>query len=180
MKEIGTDQDAFEAFYREHLGFVRKYVARRVDDAHSAADLTADIFLAAIESAHRYDEAKGSAGAWLVGIARNVVADHQRKRARELRALGRINGRALLDDASVERINQRLDAERATRQLYRTLQTLPATQRAVVELVAIDGLSLTESAAVLGITAANARTRYHRARTRLRSALPTTLCEVRS
>lgn len=65
MKEIGTDQDAFEAFYREHLNFVQKFVARRVEDAHTAADLTADIFLAAIESAHRYDGTKGSEGAWL-------------------------------------------------------------------------------------------------------------------
>lgn len=167
-------------FYREHLSFVRTYVGRRVDDAETAADLTADIFLAAIEYAHRYVETKGPAVAWLIGIARNVVAGHQRKKARELRALSRISGRALLDEASVERINQRLDAERATRQLYRSLQSLPATQRAVVELVAIDGLSLTESAAVLGITPANARTRYHRARTRLRAALPTTACEVPS
>lgn len=36
MKEIGTDQDAFEAFYREHLGLVRQYVARRVDDTNHA------------------------------------------------------------------------------------------------------------------------------------------------
>lgn len=178
MKEIGTDQDAFEAFYREHLGFVRTYVARRVGDAHTAADLTADIFLAAIESAHRYTEARGSRAAWLAGIARNVVADHHRKNARELRAVTRVSGRALLDDVSVERINQRLDAERATRQVYRSLQTLPAKQRAVVELVAVDGLSLTEAAAALGITPANARTRYHRARIRLRSDLSTERCEV--
>lgn len=178
MKEIGTDQDAFEAFYCEHLGFVRSYVARRVDDAHTAADLTADIFLAAIESAHRYTEARGSSAAWLAGIARNVVADHRRKHARELRAVARISGRALLDDASVDRINQRLDAERAIRQLYRSLETLPAKQRAVIELVAVDGLSLMEAAAVLRITPANARARYHRARSRLRSELLTEICEV--
>lgn len=180
MREIGTDPETFEAFYREHLSFVRTYVARRVGDAETAADLTADIFLAAIESAHRYTETKGSGVAWLAGIARNVVAGHHRKKARELRALARVSGRAMLDEASAERINQRLDAERATRQLYTSLQALPPGQRAVVELVVIDGLSLTEAATVLGITAANARTRYHRARTRLRTDLPTTLCEVPS
>jgi RNA polymerase sigma-70 factor (ECF subfamily) len=42
---IGRDPDAFEAFYLEHLPWARRFVARRVDDAHAAADLTADIFL---------------------------------------------------------------------------------------------------------------------------------------
>ena len=35
---IGRDPDAFEAFYREHLPWVRRFVARRVDDPHTAAD----------------------------------------------------------------------------------------------------------------------------------------------
>lgn len=47
------------------------------------------------------------------------------------------------------------------------MAALPERQRAVVELVAMDGLSLTEAAAALGITAGNARVRYHRARRRL-------------
>ncbi|MEI2712590.1 MAG: RNA polymerase sigma factor [Nocardioides sp.] len=169
---IGHDPEALEAFYREHLPFVRSYVARRVDDAQTAADLTADIFVAAIESAARYQESHGPPAAWLAGIARNVVAGHHRRRARELRAVSRLSGRALLDDASTHRINERLDAERATRQLYRSLSALPAKQREVVELVAIDGLSLTEAAKRLGITAGNARVRYHRARAAMALSLP--------
>ena len=46
------------------------------------------------------------------------------------------------------------------------------TQRAVVELVAVDGLSLTEAAQALGISAGSARVRYHRARARLQDVLP--------
>lgn len=56
-------------------------------------------------------------------------------------------------------------------------------QRAVVELVALDGLSLTEAAAALGITPGNARIRYHRARQRMALDLPhasTTTLEVNS
>jgi RNA polymerase sigma factor (sigma-70 family) len=83
ISDIGRDPDAFEAFYRQHLPWVRRFVARRVDDPHTAADLTADIFLAVIDSAARYDPSAGSATAWLAGIARHVVADHVRRRARE-------------------------------------------------------------------------------------------------
>ena len=41
---IGTDPDALESFYREHVWAVQRFVARRVSDPHVAADLTADVF----------------------------------------------------------------------------------------------------------------------------------------
>ncbi len=169
---IGRDPDAFEAFYREHLPWVRRFVARRVDDPHTAADLTADIFLAVVDGAGGYRESSGTPVAWLAGVARNVVADHVRRRVREARANARISGRALLDEQSVERIAERIDGERAGRQLHRSLAGLPDNQRAVVELVAVDGLSLTEAAQALGISAGSARVRYHRARKRLQDVLP--------
>ena len=56
--------------------------------------------------------------------------------------------------------------------MVRSLAALPRSQRAVVELVAVDGLSLTGAAQVLGISPGSARVRYHRARTRLRNVLP--------
>ena len=172
VPDIGRDADAFEAFYRQHLPWVRRFVARRVDDPHTAADLTADIFVAVIDGAARYRATSGTPAAWLAGIARNVVADHVRRGVRESRAHTRLSGRALLDESSLERIADRIDGERVTRELYRSLAALPATQRAVVELVAVDGLSLTEAAHVLGISAGNARVRYHRARARLQDLLP--------
>ncbi len=100
---IGRDPDAFEVFYREHLPWVRQFVARRVDDRNTAADLTADIFLAAADSSGSYRPGCGRPGAWLAGVARNVVADHFRRRVREARANGRFAGRALLDEQSSER-----------------------------------------------------------------------------
>jgi RNA polymerase sigma-70 factor (ECF subfamily) len=41
---------AFEIFYREHLPFVRQYLARRVDDPFVVADLTAEVFLQVVRS----------------------------------------------------------------------------------------------------------------------------------
>lgn len=172
VRAIGRDPDAFEAFYREHLPWVRRFVARRVDDAHAAADLTGDVFLAAIDGAEGYRSSHGSPGAWLAGVARNVVADHFRRQAREARANSRLVGQALLDEQSTDRIAERIDGERLARELYQSLAGLPENQRAVVELVAVDGLTLAEAAQALGITAGNARVRYHRARARLQHILP--------
>jgi RNA polymerase sigma-70 factor (ECF subfamily) len=170
--DLGRNPDTFEVFYRAHLPWVRRFVARRVEDPHTAADLTADIFLAVIDSAASYDAEAGTAVSWLAGIARNVVADHLRRRVRESRANGRLSGRALLDEQSAERIADRIDGDRTARELYRALAQLPDNQRAVIELVAVDGLSLTEAAQALGISPGNARVRYHRARARLQDVLP--------
>lgn len=172
VSTIARDPDAFEAFYREHLPWVRRFVARRVDDSHAAADLTADIFLAAIDGAVGYRPEQGRPGPWLAGVARNVVADHFRRHAREARANSRLFGRALLDEHSADHIAERIDGERLARELYQSLAGLPESQRAVVELVAVDGLTLAEAAQALGITAGNARVRYHRARARLQHVLP--------
>ena len=43
-----TAPDEFEAFHREHLPFLRQYLARRVDNSAVVADLTADVFLRVI------------------------------------------------------------------------------------------------------------------------------------
>ncbi len=164
---IGTDPDALEAFYREHIEAVRRFVARRVTDPHLAADLTADVFLEAIEAAGRYRPDLGSPRAWLIGVARNVLAMHIRRELREARAVRRLQGRRLLDPDSVQRLVERIDAERDARELMTRLEVLDERRRAVVELVAVDGLTPAEAATVLGLTPVAVRVRLHRARRRL-------------
>lgn len=161
---IGADPDAFEAFYRDHIETVRRFVARRVTDPHLAADLTAAVFLAAIDASGSYRADRGSPAAWLVGVARNVVADEFRSRSREQRLRRRVAGLRLLDANSLERIEDRIDAERETRRLYAALATLSPKDRALLEMVAVDGLSVADAAAALGLKPGAARVRLHRCR----------------
>lgn len=168
---IGRDPDALEEFYRAHVEAVQRFVARRVEGPEDAADLTAEVFLAAIRASRDYRGDAAVPLAWLYGIARRVVAGHHRSSARALRTARRIDARELLDDDSTDRIVARIDSERSAREAYRSLAALPERQRAVVELVALDGLSLTDAATALGISAGNARVLYHRARRRLARTL---------
>lgn len=175
VARVGHDPAAFESFYRRHIGAVSRFIARRVDDPHSVADLTADVFLAVIDSAHSYRADAGSEIAWLYGVARNVVNAERRKAARERRATGRIAGHRLLDADDITRLEERIDAEGAARRTYRAVADLPGGVRAVLELVAVDGLTVTEAAAALGIRPVTARVRLHRARKVLQgiAAVPT-------
>jgi RNA polymerase sigma-70 factor (ECF subfamily) len=170
LRWIGTDSDIFEAFYREHVEGVQRFVARRVGERGRAADLTAEIFIAAIESGDRYRPGRGTPRAWLYGIARIVVAADVRRRDAERRREERW-GHTLLDTDDAARIDARIDAAARSRELYAAMDRLPEGERAVLELVALDELTVAEAAAVMGVRPATARVRLFRARRRLRTEL---------
>jgi RNA polymerase sigma-70 factor (ECF subfamily) len=167
--EITSDPDAFERFYRQYVEAVERFVARRVDDPYLAADLTADVFVAVIESAGSYRRSRGEPVAWLYGIARNVVAGERRRRAKEQRVAAHIRGRELVDEDDLARLHDLIDSESAGRELLNDLAGLPTGERAVLELVALDDLSVAEAGKALGIGSVAARVRLHRARRRLQT-----------
>lgn len=171
IRLIATDPEVFEAFYRQHVDAIQGFVARRVGDRERAADLTAEIFLAAIGAAHRYRPRRGSPKAWLYGIAQNVVAIDRRRMGREQARDERLRGSALLDEGDATEIDARIDAAGRQRHLYQAMERLSETERAVLELVAIDELSLTEAALAAGVRPVTARVRLHRARRKLRAEL---------
>lgn len=169
---MGADPDALEAVYRACVRDVERFVARRVRDPHDVVDLTADVFVRAIGSAGGYDAARASPVAWLLGIARHVVAGHHETTARRQRVERRVDARALVDDDAYERLAEQVDAAASARRLHGELAALPGPLRDVLELVVVDDLPLVDVAQVLGISAGAARVRLHRARARLRRAVP--------
>jgi RNA polymerase sigma-70 factor (ECF subfamily) len=166
------DPAAFAVFYQQQFDTVLGFVTRRTDSAHLAADLTADIFLTALEQADAYDPQRGAPVAWLYGIARNVLAAHFRAGARERGAVARISGQRMLDDQDVSAIEGGIDAARAARALAARHAALSEPLRAVLDLVAVDGLTVSEAAQALGISGTTARVRLHRARKALLKAAP--------
>src|SRR5215470_9642277 len=157
---LAHDPDAFASFYREHVTDVTRFVARRVADPHTVADLTAEVFLAVIVSAHSYRPSRGTPVAWLYGIARNVIAGERRRAAHELRTASRIAGRRLLDGDDIARLEERIDAESPGRAACQALAGLPP-----------DELAVKDAAAALGIRQGTARVRLHRARRAARQAM---------
>ncbi|MCW2916686.1 MAG: polymerase sigma factor [Actinomycetia bacterium] len=115
IRSIGRDPAVFTEFYRAHLDEVVRFVARRVDDAHLVADVTAEVFLAAIEAAERYRGSVGGPRTWLYGIARNVIAAEFRRSSRERRAGDLVAGRRLLDADDIGLLVERIDAARRVR-----------------------------------------------------------------
>lgn len=106
------------------------FFLRRTGAAELAADLTAETFARALEGRERFDTALGDAGAWLFGIARNLLATSLERGRVEDSTRRRLRvERLTLDDEVIARIHA-LDGEPA--------------------LVALDGLPDDQRAAIVG------------------------------
>ncbi|HEY0804036.1 MAG TPA: RNA polymerase sigma factor [Pseudonocardiaceae bacterium] len=158
----------FERLYRANVDAVTAYFARRTTDPQLVADLTADTFVTVITSLASFDPRKGTARAWVFGIARHVYASHCEAYSQQQHKLQRLAGRRELDQGEVEELRERIDAERAGRGLIAVLAMLPERERAVIELVDVAGLRPKDAATVLGLTPGTVRMRLMRARARLR------------
>jgi RNA polymerase sigma-70 factor (ECF subfamily) len=166
-----ADQGAtaeFERLYRANVDAVTAYFARRSADPHVVADLTADTFVAVITSFGSFDPGRGTGRAWVFGIARRVHASYCEAYSQQQDRLRQLAGRRDLGPDQVEELVERIDAERAGRQLVSQLAALPEADRAVIELVDLAGFRPKEAAAALGLRPGTMRMRLMRARSRLR------------
>src|SRR5580704_2305263 len=121
-----------------------------------------------------FDPRKGTARAWVFGIARHVYASYCEAYSQQQDRLRRLAGRRDLDQDQVGELLERIDAERAGRDLIAALAALPERDRAVIELVDIAGLRPKEAAAALGLAPGAVRMRLMRTRARLRKQATTT------
>ena len=131
--------------YRANVAAVTAYFARRSAEPQTVADLTADTFVQAITSFATFDPRKGTPRAWVFGIARRIYAAHCQAHSQQRSRVERLAGRRELAPDEVGDLIDRIDAERTGRALVTGLTTLPAIDRAVVELVDLAGLQAKEA-----------------------------------
>lgn len=172
VRSLRRDPAAVEEFYRRHVRSLRNYVTRRLGDAEAAGDVTAAAFLAAIESADRYDPDRGRPVAWLYGITNNLIASDARRRATEGRTLARLGGQRAFAPDEFGRVEEQFDAQLRSGSVEEVLDILPSAERELVHLLLHRDLTISEAAAALGIRPATARMRLSRARVRLGVRLP--------
>lgn len=146
------------------------------DDAE-AEDAVQDAYLQAYRSIGSF-RGDSKLSTWLVRIVVNEALARRRKDARRA-AIVPIRGGGAEEheyEAEAEMRDQdgpESDAQRSElrRLLEQKIDELPETYRAVFMLRALEELPVDETAAVLGIPEATVRTRFFRARSRLREAL---------
>ncbi|MEO9327948.1 RNA polymerase sigma factor [Gordonia aurantiaca] len=165
--------DRFDAVYREHVAGVWRYVRTRVPGDADADDVTAEVFAEAIRSREAYAEERGSVAAWLIGIARHVVADWWARTTREV-PMADVPAtapdeadRAAIDDPEAAMLRN-ADADDVRGRLW----VLTPREREAVTLRFATELSSGEIGVAMGISATAARMLVHRGVTKLREVMP--------
>lgn len=169
LARAAAEPEAFGALYDRFETRVLRFFMRATGRAEIAADLTAEVFAAALASAASYRPERGSARAWLFGIARHELADawergrvaDRARRALELETL-------VLSDAAIDRIEQLGDGDGAALEL---LAELPEEQRLAVHGRVIEDRDYEELAAALRCSESVVRQRVSRGLRALRSRL---------
>ena len=141
------DHDAFDALYHRYVTPVYRYCYARTDNVADAEDLTAQTFMAVVESIvpGRGDRFRGARNfpAWLFGIARHKCADfHRAAYATRQQSLDDID----LADPEPENVEERLFRHNVLECIERLLAQLSPDRLEALRLRYWGGLSTREAA----------------------------------
>ena len=163
------DDEALARLMREYHDRVYRFGVRVCRDSFDADDAVQEAFT---KLARRPDVARApSALSWLLSVVRNACLRMLRPFARERRSLGERIADADAVPAEALDPEAALARWRLCRAVHAAIARLDGPHREVLILRDLEGLTGTEAAAALGLTEAALKTRLHRARAELRSAL---------
>ena len=167
-RSLAGDTEAWARLYQDNFPALLRHVTYMVMDAAVAEDLVQEAFAVAFANIDKYDP-RSPFGAWVRGIAHNLVRKQWRKHRRRERAHARL--RSTPSEAVSPAEAARLDLERQADALAGALEQLPPNLREAFVLSDIRELGASEAAKILGISPGNLRVRASRARARLRDLL---------
>lgn len=158
------DETAFALLYRRRQADVFRFAYAMSQSKALAQDVTQDVFLSLLQHPGRFDTAKGSARAWLLGCARHAVIDRLRSERRWAEESPEEPSAPCRGEQTV------LEKQRSAR-LHAAIRSLPAKYREAVVLCELEELSYAESAAIMGCPIGTVRSRLYRARALLAARL---------
>jgi RNA polymerase sigma-70 factor (ECF subfamily) len=164
----GWDPAEFSELYRRHERSIVGFLMRRTGNAELAADLTAEVFAAALLAWRQQARPASDERAWLFGIAQHKLIDSYRRGRVEDDARVRLGMRAtLVSDESLRQI----EALTAATPALELVEELPAEQRAAITARVIDERDYREIASELQLSEQVVRKRVSRGLRRLRQTI---------
>jgi len=157
------DGHAFGAIFDLHHRRLHRAALRVADTATDAEDLVAATFLELWRRRDAVRVVEGSVLPWMLVTLNNLGRNANRATRRYRRFL------STLPHPTAENVSlDRVEELHSQRDAMRLLRSLPPEDAAILALTAFEGLSVTDAAEALGISAQTARARLSRARRRAR------------
>lgn len=155
---VDGDHEAFSEIMRAHEGRVFSVCLRIMGNREEALDATQDAFITVFRKAHQF-KGKSAVGTWIYRIAVNTCYDQLRKAKRR-------PSDPMPDylDPADEKAEAIVDSAGMRPDIKRALGRLPVEFRAAVVLSDIEGMSMPETAEVLGVPVGTVKSRVFRGR----------------
>jgi len=143
------DANAFGELYDRYVDVVYRYIYYRVSNATLAEDLTSETFIRALRRITSYTWQGRDFGAWLVTIARNLIADHFKSGRYRLEVATSDLVEAGADRREDGPENEVLSAI-TNEALLEAVKALGPEQQECISLRFLQGMSVAETAAIMG------------------------------
>ncbi|HVS68428.1 MAG TPA: sigma-70 family RNA polymerase sigma factor [Mycobacteriales bacterium] len=168
------DGEAFGELYDNYVDLVHRYISHRVGNHALAEDLTSETFLRALRRIGTFTWQGRDFGAWLVTIARNLIADHFKSSRYKLEHytpdVAEAGG-----DGKAEGPENEVLAGITNSALLAAVRQLGQEQQECIVLRFLQGLSVAETAAILGKNEGAVKALQYRAVKALGRLLPSDL-----
>jgi len=153
----------WEAVYRDNVDRVYRLMFAKVGNRADAEDLTAEVFLAALRPL-RVSATVGEVRAYLTATARTVLAGHWRRTlGREITTIPEQSEPTATSTAMPTGSAASGESSEAPVRVEKVLDRLPEQYRRILRLRFLEGYSVREAAAALGVSVGNAKVLQHRA-----------------
>jgi RNA polymerase sigma-70 factor (ECF subfamily) len=182
------DERVFSDLVERCSGMMLRLALAHVRNRAVAEEVVQDAWLTMLRSLDRF-EGRSSFRTWLLGIVVNLARSRGRAERRSIQLPSEPDG-PVVDPSrflpasharwphhwAVEPVpwptpEEDLLARETRTMILNTIDTLPATQREVLVLRDLEGLSASEVCNILGLSDTNQRVLLHRARSRIRLAM---------
>jgi RNA polymerase sigma factor (sigma-70 family) len=169
LRAVAGDRvEALKLLHHRHAPWLRARLTRRCADPDVVDAAIQDTFLALWRDAHRYRDTGADPAAWIWTIAvRRLVSALRGPGHRWLGEATPLADELTTAPSAEELVLLRIEHG----DLGAALNRLSPELRAVIQVTALDGLTVREAARLLGVPEGTAKTRLMRARARLRELL---------
>ncbi|MCM4084932.1 sigma-70 family RNA polymerase sigma factor [Actinoplanes sp. TRM88002] len=165
---VRQKEDAAETLiryiYREHGRAMLAYATHLIKDHAVAEDVVQEALVRAWRHADRLTDEQGSIRGWLITVVRNIAIDRIRARSSQVTEVGD----TFVEAAEYDHADRVVDAL----VVAEAMDLLSPEQRIVMEHVYLQGRSVTETAAILGIPPGTVKSRTFYALRKLRDMYP--------
>jgi RNA polymerase sigma-70 factor, ECF subfamily len=154
------DGEAFGQLYDRYFDTVYRFIYFRVNDRTLAEDFTSETFLRALRRISTISYQGRDIGAWFITIARNIILDHVKSARNRLEVT---TGETIEGDDLAQSTESAVLEVLTSERLMQAVRQLGDEQRECVMLRFIQGLSVAETAQVMGKNDGAIKALQHRA-----------------